>query len=155
MISHYSHSPESGSRQISAVNLSLKNRKTGVQLIKFSIVGCLNTGISYFIFLALYKIFDVHYLAASVLAYSGGLLNSFILNKKWTFGAEGSLIQVQFVKFILVNSIALILNLVTLKLLVEDIGMIPEIAQIVAIGFSTMANFVGNKVWTFQSSRAG
>lgn len=130
--------------------LIFNNRITGIQLVKFSLIGLLNTGIHYSIFLFLYRVFGVYYLAASVVGYCAGLINSYIMNKKWTFRTTGVRVHIEFVKFIMVNLISLFVNLAALKYAVDHIGIIPEVGQIIAIVFSTIVNFLGNKLWTFH-----
>jgi len=121
------------------------------QIVKFLIVGLINTGIHYVVFLLLYRLIDVNYLIASVVGYSCGLLNSFILNKRWTFKTINVRKDIEFVKFIIVNVVALAVNIAALRFLVEAMGIKPEISQIAAIGFSLVINFLGNKFWTFQT----
>ena len=41
-------------------------------------------------------------------------------------------------------------NVLTLKVLVAIVGILPEVAQVLAIGASLIVNFVGNKWWTFR-----
>jgi putative flippase GtrA len=129
------------------------NSQTRIQFVKFSLIGLLNTGIHYVIFLFLYRVFDMYYLHATVVGYSVGLINSFILNKKWTFKSRNVRKDMEFAKFIMVNLLALIVNVGALKYFVSLAGLRPEIGQIVAIAFSTITNFMGNKFWTFQASR--
>lgn len=111
----------------------------------------MNTVIHYCVFLFLYRLINVNYLIASVVGYSCGLLNSFILNKKWTFKTINARKDIELLKFIIVNVMALGLNIIGLKFFVEAIGIKPEISQIAAIGLSLVTNFVGNKYWTFRS----
>lgn len=121
------------------------------QFIIFSVVGLINTGIHYCVFLFLYRFININYLVASVVGYSCGLLNSFILNKKWTFKTINVRKDLELIKFIIVNVVALGVNIIGLKFFVEAMGIRPEISQIAAIGFSLVTNFFGNKYWTFRS----
>ena len=57
----------------------------------------------------------------------------------------------EFVKFCAVNIVSLGVNLLALQLLVSYAGIIPEIAQIIAIFCSLVVNFSGNKWWTFRN----
>ena len=120
------------------------------QFIKFSIVGLINTGIQYAVFLLLYRMVNINYLIASVMGYCCGLLNSYLMNKKWTFNCESVAKQNELIKFIVVNVVALGVNVVSLSLLVESLGIAPEISQLASIGYSLVVNFLGNKYWTFR-----
>jgi putative flippase GtrA len=121
------------------------------QMVKFGLVGVLNTGIHYATFYVLFAFFGVHYLYASVIGYLAGLINSYFLNRGWTFQAGAKKKSLEFTQFVLVNLIALGVNLAVLELFVGFGGIRPEVAQIFAILFSLTANFLGNKFWTFRS----
>lgn len=51
--------------------------KTFIQLIKFAIVGCINTGLSLAIFYILYNWIDINEYISNLIAYIAGLINSF------------------------------------------------------------------------------
>ena len=126
-----------------------ETRVIGKQFIRFALVGCLNSFIHYVIFLVLYKVTFIHYLLASGIGYTAGFLNSFVLNRLWTFKSKGDNKYVEFTKFIIINCISLLVNFVVLASLINSGIAVAEIAQIVAIGFSLSFNFLGNKYWTF------
>jgi len=126
--------------------------RTGAQVIKFLAVGLLNTVIHYTAFLLLFRGLGVHYLAASTLGYGLGLLNSYILNRTWTFRSAGGRLPAEVGKFLAVNALALALNLGGLKYLVLVHDMPPELAQAGALCLSTCANFLGNKFWVFAGT---
>ncbi len=126
------------------------NKETGIQFIKFSLIGFLNTGIHYGIFLFLFRLLGIHYLLASVTGYFGGLINSFALNKLWTFQTKETRKKVEFAKFVIINILALLINVGSLKYFVNYLDMLPEIALIISIVISTMTNFIGNKLWVFR-----
>jgi putative flippase GtrA len=128
------------------------NRETGTQFVKFAIVGILNTGIHYSVFLVLLQIGRMHYLLASVVGYCAGLINSYVLNRVWTFEFHGNQKRREFAKFVTVNIVALAVNTATLKWFVFYMKMAPEIGQVFAIVFSLTVNFLGNKLWTFRKA---
>jgi putative flippase GtrA len=120
-----------------------------VQLTRFGIVGVLNTGIHYATFFFLFSFLGAHYLLSSVIGYCFGLLNSYVLNKYWTFRAKTGR-RGEFARFTAVNLIALAVNLAALNAFVELAEMRPELAQAFAILCSMAANVTGNKFWTFS-----
>ncbi|MFZ7127484.1 MAG: GtrA family protein [Desulfobacterales bacterium] len=121
------------------------------QFAVFSAIGVLNTLIHYGVFYALLNGFGIHYLVSSGIGYGCGLVNSYLLNRKFTFRvARGRNIS-EFGKFVIVNIVALSVNLVLMKALVDVAGLRPEIAQVFAIVGSLAANFAGNKAWTFKA----
>ena len=119
------------------------------QFIKFAIVGVLNSAIQYLVFLFLYSLTGTPYLLASIIGYLAGMINSYILNRRWTFGSRSQKLFTELSRFVAVNLVSLGVNLGLLYLLVSTGVMIPQWAQVVAIVGSTLVNFVLNKVWTF------
>ena len=81
-------------------------------LARFVVVGCANFVVS---FAAFY--WSYHYLplgessgrgaVANVLAYAAGMINSFVLNRLWTFRAEGQ-VAVHAFKFVALNAATLV-----------------------------------------------
>ncbi len=123
---------------------------TIIQFAKFCLVGVLNTGIHYGVFLALFRLLDVYYLVSSTIGYCCGSLNSFVWNKMWTFQARGTRHSTAFLKFAIVNGLSLLINVVSMKMFVAGIGLRPEFAQVLTIGLAVMVNFFGYKLWAFR-----
>lgn len=120
------------------------------QFIKFSLVGASNTLVTYLVFLLLYDLLGVHYLIASALGWIAGMLNSYLLNRRFTFRVQSSASLGEGLKFGLVSAGAGVLNLVLLHILVQWAGLIPEIAQALAIIGSYLPNFLLTKLWIFR-----
>ena len=130
------------------------NRETLIQFIKFSLIGILNTAVHYGVFFILFRYGKVYYLLSSGIGYFMGILNSFYCNRKWTFNEKrNEQKSKEFCKFFIVNLASLGVNLLSLKCFVQFFYVAPEIGQIFAICFSMGVNFLGNKLWTFKTSR--
>lgn len=119
------------------------------QFIKFALVGVLNSAIQYLVFFFLYSLTGTQYLLASIIGYVAGMTNSYILNRRWTFGSRSQQMIAELCRFVAVNVISLGVNLGLLFLLVSTAVMTPQWAQVLAMTGSTLVNFVLNKVWTF------
>ena len=118
--------------------------------IKFSIVGVFNTGVHYGVFYFLYNSMGMYHLAASGVGYCTGVLNSYVWNKLWTFRRRGSNIREEFSRFLVINFLSLGINLAVMAMLVEVMSVRPTIAQLPAIAFALVVNFLGNRFWTFR-----
>lgn len=116
---------------------------------RFCVVGLSNSAISFLVFYILSQQLGVHYLLGSFIGYISGIANSFIWNKIWTFHDHSSRLLGQFIKFLAINIISLGINLLVLYTLVENIHLVKTIAQLVAMGFSTVANYMGSKIMVF------
>lgn len=124
--------------------------RTGTQFIIFSFIGVLNTVIHYVLFLLLFRLFGAPVMVSSALGYLVGMVNSFFLNRHWTFKISGTDMGPEFIRFIVVNLVSLGVNLLVLQMLVSQANIMPEIAQGVAILGALVVNFSGNKLWTFN-----
>lgn len=125
-------------------------RATAIQFIRFCLIGLLNTGIHYGVFLLLLRLAGIHYLVATVVGYCCGVINSYCMNRTWTFQGAASQRHREFAKFFWVNTVSLGVNVVALKVSVAYLYIPEEFALILAIGVSTVTNFLGNKFWTFK-----
>lgn len=122
-----------------------------IKLIKFIIVGSINTLITLAVFYVLNKIFHINYLTSSLFAYVLGMVNSYTLNKKWTFQDRNKKVIIQFIKFIIVNLISLGINLFIMYISVNKFNLDSMLSQIIATGFSTISNYLGSKVLVFSN----
>jgi putative flippase GtrA len=122
-----------------------------VQFIKFSLVGALNSMVHFFVFVILYRGASVHYLASSAIGYCVGMINSYIFNRRWTFSSRQEKIKKEFGKFAIVNILALLVNVGSLRFFKENVNLSAEAGQVCAIGLSLIMNFLGNRYWTFKN----
>lgn len=125
--------------------------KTGKQFVKFGLVGVLNTAVQFVVFYFLFRQFHMPMMVASGLGYVAGIVNSYLINRVWTFEVKEKKQAGEFMRFVAVNIVSMGVNLGALKLLVVYGGLLPELAQVLAIGASLVVNFIGNKWWTFRS----
>ena len=124
-------------------------------LVRFVVVGCANFVVS---FAAFYGAF--HYLPldgamgrgalANVLAYAAGMLNSFLLNRAWTFRAVGN-VAGHAVRFVVLNIATLIASTAIVFLLVDLAGY-PELAVWLPLTIAILTtHYLGMKHWAFSS----
>ncbi|MEH7414528.1 GtrA family protein [Neobacillus drentensis] len=121
------------------------------KLLKFGLVGVVNTLISIGFYMLFVKL-GMHYILANILSYLIGLVNSYYWNKKWVFKNKENHLSV-FAKFVIVNLVALGFNTLCLFLFVHHWGFNPYLSQLAATALGMGINFVLNKKWTFESKR--
>ncbi len=116
----------------------------------FAAVGALNTGLHVLVYQVLLTA-GVPYLVASAAGYAVGLVNSYALNRRFTFGrAASARWRPEFLRFVVVNLAALVVNLGILAAVVAGGGLGERLAVVPAIAGSLAVNFAGNKWWTFR-----
>jgi putative flippase GtrA len=124
---------------------------------RFVIVGCANFVVSFAAFYASYQFLPLGAASgrgaiANVLAYCAGLANSFMLNRLWTFRAEGH-IGVHALKFGVLNAATLVGSTAAVLLLVDRAGL-PALAVWLPMTLVILAvHYFGMKHWAFAERR--
>lgn len=124
---------------------------------RFVVVGCLNFVVSFAAFYASYLYLPLgetfgRGAVANVLAYCAGLLNSFLLNRLWTFRAEGH-VGVHALKFVLLNAATLLASTLIVLVLVDRAGL-PALAVWLPLTLAILAaHYLGMKHWAFAERR--
>lgn len=124
------------------------------QFVSFALVGVANTAVHFCVFLLLLHVFAIPALFASGVGYCAGVLNSYVLNRTLTFRPTSAANGGEFMRFALINGVSLGVNLGVMKLVLASTSLRPEFAQIIAIGASLLANFVGSRWWVFRGQGA-
>jgi putative flippase GtrA len=118
------------------------------QVLRYCIVG----GSGYVVNLAAFLVADrvMPYMLAFALAFVLAATSNFAWNRVWTFRVRHGVPHHQYARFLTVSAMALCLDLVVLRALVEGAGMEKVGAAALAILLATPVSFLGNKLWTFQ-----
>lgn len=122
------------------------------QAVKFGLVGVANTAVDYGVYALLIQLpfFRTHYLLAQILGYTCGLVNSLILNKRWTFAQKERMTPRQLISFLVVNLAALGVSSGLLYVLREGLCMNLYGAKLLSTAGSVLVNFIGNKWIVFR-----
>lgn len=136
---------------------------TGVQMIKFAIVGGMNFIIDFSVYFSITRLSDFwreHYLWANVVAFCVAVTFSFFINKRWTFRCDKSGVHKQYVQFFVVCFMGLAWTELILYVgvdLLEWPALLIEwrdlIVKFIATFIVYFWNFGINKLWTFKAHR--
>jgi putative flippase GtrA len=121
-----------------------------VQLAKFCAVGASGYVVNLVVYTLLLKVVGLHYMGAAVGSFLVAVSNNYWWNRHWTFRRDRGHFAYQGMRFFVVSLLALIANLVVLRILVE-LGVGKIVAQAIAIVLVTPVNFIGNKLWSFRN----
>lgn len=149
-------------------------KKSFIQLIKFAIVGVSNTLIDILVSTLLFVLFGkpskkLLTIGFNAIGYACGLLNSFILNTKWTFSEEYKKTTAEIIKFVVVNLVSYALGTALLLIfqsyLFNNIGltnwlcslagfvsfdkMVFILSKVSSAAIVIIVNFVGSKLFVF------
>ena len=118
------------------------------QLIRFSIVGGLNTLFTYGLYLLLVYL-GVFYQLALVADYSTGIAIGYLLNRSWTF-SQGDKKHTRFLRYVATYLVAYLANALLLGIIVESHLLGPKLGQLAALAIVSLGSFIIQKYWVFR-----
>ena len=124
------------------------------QFIKFCVVGGISTVIdvgTYTVLTRTVDFFANYYLLANAISFVIALINSYTLNRKFTFKSDNKKVGVQFTKYAGVYIIGLMISEVILYVLVDKFGIYDLLAKALVIGVVLFWNFIGSKIFIFST----
>ncbi|MCL6557762.1 MAG: GtrA family protein [Firmicutes bacterium] len=128
-----------------------------IQLCKFAAVGGVNTLIDWAVYFTVLKIFPAEsiffYSLAKGFSYLCGMINSFFLNRCWTFKAgpdenEGC----RFIRFVVVNAVGLGINSAFIYVFL-NLNLDHALALFFTTGITFGFNFTLSKLWVFRKGK--
>ncbi len=122
--------------------------KIRIELIKFIAVGFVSTAFNFIFYFLIYKVFD-QILLASVIGYSIGIINSYLIGKKWVFKDKSKINKKSILLFLIVYFIGGILSSF-LIFLTNRIMNNYIFAWFLGTCYSTTNNFLGSKYLVFR-----
>jgi putative flippase GtrA len=128
---------------------ALRRPHNWLQLARFCVVGAIGYGVNLVVYTLLLHGADMHYLLAATCSFLVAVTNNYMWNRHWTFRGQRGHVAYQGLRFLVVSTVALVANLVILRLLVQEFDTGKVLAQAIAIVLVTPLNFVGNKLWSF------
>ena len=127
------------------VNEKIDFRKFG----KFGIVGLINTAVDWLSFAFLIEILNTEPRFAHVIAQSLAVINSYIMNKHWTF-KDKSHYKKSIFKFLAVQGASLILGYLGMLLFHDTLGVNEYLSKLAVVGVTVILNYFGNKLFVFR-----
>lgn len=123
--------------------------------VRFILVGGVNTGVAYLLFLAFEAAFGGRYLLSLVLSYVFATLLAFALHRRFTFGVSGrERLVADFLRFESVYVVMFGVNAALLLLFIELAGWPSWLAQAVIVVITTVGSYLAHKFFTFTRRRS-
>lgn len=145
-------------------------RQTGIQLLKYGVIGVMNTLITLVVFYLLNTRLGLSYGISNVVGYIFGVINSFLWNRNWVFKTKND-IKRELALFVCGFLICLALQLCVSWILLEGFEMksLPDdvipffpmqkagqnIVMVLAMVVYTLANYAYNRFVTFRVDPKG
>jgi len=120
------------------------------QVVKFGIVGAVNTIIDFGILNLLISVFGWSILLANTISFSVAVINSFLFNKYWTFRQRGGNTYQQLAGFVLVALVGLGLSDLLVYYFSDIVGWNYNLAKLLSIPVVFIWNFFASKKLVFK-----
>lgn len=119
------------------------------KMLKFGVTGGLNTLVDFCVFALLTKLVGWNEGLARAIAYLAGMVNSYFLNRSWTFRSKDRVFSAQLVRFAVANLVVLLLSVLLIELLVcWGLGVL--VAKLLVTAVTMVINFVLSRLWVFR-----
>ena len=125
-------------------------KKEIIRLLKFMLCNQTAWLFDVGVFTLLYEVAGLYYILSKAISYTVGAIVSYLLNRKWTFNTNKSIISIKLPKFLAVNAVSITLSLTSMYLIGDVLGWHIWIAYFGSILFSFSSNFLGNRFWVFR-----
>ena len=132
-------------------------REDVVQFVRFAVVGLATNALGYGAYLFLTHT-GVGPKLAMTIVYGAAVLQSFVLNKSWSFqfnDAATAKVAPTFARYFIVYGLGYVVNLLGLVLLVERMRVPHQLAQGVMIVVVAFMLFVAQRYWVFAARTRG
>lgn len=131
--------------------IDFRDKKEIIKIIKFGIVGCINTLVTAIVIFVMMKIFSCDYKISNVWGYIIGVINSFVWNKLWVFQSRKTNVWKEMFLFGIAFLVAYGAQFSFLLVCVEHWDMNEYLATFLGLFIYGGINFVMNRVLTFTS----
>ncbi len=139
---------------------------------RFALVGCTNFVVSFTAFFLSFNYLPPSVVAAlvgagnasvhppqaavaNVIAYLAGMVNSFVLNRSWTFRASSGNALPQAMRFTAVSLFSLTMSTIVTFALVDVLGLPSLAVWIPLTAVVVVVNYLGCKYWAFAPRAVG
>lgn len=119
-------------------------------LLKFSITGAVNTLVDVGVYTLLSVALGLNVFFGQCCGYAAGMLNSYLINRKWTFKSSNRFFSLQLVRFIITNLAVLAVSLLFLKIFIEFWGLGKLVAKLATTCITLVLSFLLNRFWVFR-----
>lgn len=136
-----------------------------IQFIKFGLIGGLNTVIDFALLNTFFWATGVYsgslVILFNIISFTVAVINSYVLNKKWTFNSTKKDVSAQLSKFITISLVGLLINTAIVFVVTSYVkapfnlseGLWANGAKIFATVFALVWNFIGYKLWAFAEKK--
>ena len=120
------------------------------KFIKFGITGILNTAVDFAVYSFCLEILGLKPVFAQPAGQIVAIVNSYLINKNWTFGKRKNYHIKEMLKFLLVNGGSVGINILGVYLFHDILGINEYLCKIPIAFITVLINYFGNKLFVFR-----
>ncbi len=118
------------------------------QIIHFSIVGGLTTGLDFILLALLTEIVKIPYYISNIFSFSVSLIVNYLLSIHYVFLQKNNHSKIKNIfSFFGLSIIGLIINQIILVLLTQRLGVFYVFSKVISTGIVMMWNFISKKIY--------
>ena len=123
----------------------------GFRFVRFCVTGGLNTLVDFVVFFLLTSSLNWPVIPSQVLRYSAGILNSYCINRRWTFQTRNRFFSREMLLFIGVNLAVLGVSVLSVWALTSRIGLGVLLSKLCTTALTMVLGFILNRLVVFRN----
>lgn len=123
----------------------------GFRFVRFCVTGGLNTLVDFVVFFLLTSSLNWPVIPSQVLSYSAGILNSYCINRRWTFQTRNRFFSREMLLFIGVNLAVLGVSVLSVWALTSRIGLGVLLSKLCTTALTMALGFILNRLVVFRN----
>lgn len=123
----------------------------GFRFVRFCVTGGLNTLVDFVVFFLLTSSLNWPVIPSQVLSYSAGILNSYCINRRWTFQTRNRFFSREMLLFIGVNLAVLGVSVLSVWALTSRIGLGVLLSKLCTTALTMVLGFILNRLIVFRN----
>ena len=120
------------------------------KFIKFGITGVINTAVDLAVYSFCLEILKFDIKLAQPAGQCAAIVNSYLMNKNWTFEKREKYSLSEILKFLLVNGGSIFINILGVYVFHDVLGVNEYICKIPIAAVTIIINYFGNKFFVFK-----
>lgn len=126
-----------------------EKKRNLLELFNYAIVGGLTTLVNFVVYFLCTHV-QIHYLIANVVAWVFAVLFAYVANRKYVFKSEGNNQKAEFLQFVSLRAITLVVESLLLFVCIQMLSMDENIAKIIVSVVTVIGNYVFCKFMIFK-----
>ena len=123
----------------------------GFRFVRFCVTGGLNTLVDFVVFFLLTSSLNWPVIPSQVLSYSAGILNSYCINRCWTFQTRNRFFSREMLLFIGINLAVLGVSVLSVWALTSRIGLGVLLSKLCTTALTMVLGFILNRLVVFRN----